>query len=179
MRFSGIVAKKDSENEEGNGEKGMNQTVMVIGAMVLLSILTGSINLAIINKTTETYQAQSFIAATALAEGLLQQISSKAFDQNTVTAGIDSAGQLTAAASLGKEGAETISTYNDIDDFNTYARRDTIANGIFTSSVSVEYINYATLLHSNVPTYFKKVTVTVSDPQDMLVPISISDIISY
>ena len=157
----------------------MVQTLFVTGSFMLLCILTATVNKAIVNKTGDTYQAEAFIAATTLAEGLSQEISQKAFDEKTVTAAADSAGSFTAVGSLGKEAGEVYATFDDIDDYRGYTRVDSLANGAFTSSVAVQYLNPATLDTSAVRTYYKKVTITVTDQREMLVPVTLTSIISY
>src|SRR6266404_5845818 len=143
----------------------MFQTIMVIGSFMILSLLTASVNNAIINKTVDTYQSEAFIAATALGEGLIKEISLRDFDEKTVGVAIDSVQQLTYAISLGKDGGETTSaTFDDIDDYKGYSRYDSLANGIFKSTVDVTYLNPVTLDSSAVPTFYKRITVTVYDP---------------
>src|SRR5713101_8013520 len=121
----------------------MYQTVMVIGSFMLFSLLTVTINGAIIDKIDATYQSESIIAATTLGQGLIQEISLKAFDQAVVAGTVDSVSELTPVNKLGKDRGETYATFNDIDDYNTFTRNDTITNGIFTSSVRVQYVTPA------------------------------------
>ena len=121
----------------------MYQTVLVIGSFMLFSILTLTINSAIIDKIDATYQSESIIAATTLGQALLQEINLQAFDQTTTAGTVDTVSLLTAVNKLGKDGFETYATFNDIDDYNNFSRKDTITNGIFTSSVRVQYVSAA------------------------------------
>ena len=158
----------------------MYQTVLVIGSFMLFSILTLTINSAIIDKIDATYQSESIIAATTLGQALLQEINLQAFDQTTTAGTVDTVSLLTAVNKLGKDGFETYATFNDIDDYNNFSRKDTITNGIFTSSVRVQYVSAAAPGDtSSVRTWYKKVSVSVTDSKKMTLPITLTNIISY
>ena len=62
----------------------MYQSVMVIGSFMLFSLLTVTINGAIVDKIDATYQSEAIIAATTLGQAMMQEISLKAFDDAVV-----------------------------------------------------------------------------------------------
>lgn len=156
----------------------MYQIMLTIGSFVLLSFLTISVNNTITNRMDETYQAESVIASTTMSQALLQEISLKAFDEQTVSGTVDSVSGMTAVSSLGRDG-EIFPNYDDIDDYKNYTRLDTVSNGIFQSTVNVWYCNSSTLDSSSVKTYYKKIAVSVIDSKKMVVPVTLSTIISY
>ena len=151
---------------------------MVIGSFMLLSLLTLSVNRAIINNMEETYQSESIIAATTLAQSLMQEVSLKAFDEKTISGPVDSTGGLTSVVALGRDG-EIYPFFDDIDDYKNYTRSDTIANGWFRSAVDIQYVDPTTLNSSGVATFYKKISVTVIDPLKMNRPITLTNVISY
>ena len=158
----------------------MAQTILVIGSFMLLSILTASVNNAIINKTVDSYQTEAVISATTRAQALMQEVMAKEFDQNTVSGAVDTTIKLTAVSKMGKETGEVYPSFNDLDDFKYYTKTD---SG-FKSTVDVQYLNPATLTASKmdtstVQTYYKRITVTVFDPKEMLFPVQLVNIISY
>mgnify|MGYP001447624904 CR=1 FL=1 len=161
----------------------MNQISLVIGAFMLLSLLTISVNKSIIQKADDTYQSESVITASTLAQAMLEEVTLRAFDQNTDTASVSTAAGLTAAASLGKEYGEIYPTkYNDIDDFNGFRCYDTCKVGIFKDSVVVTYANpNFPDSTSNSQTFYKKITVRVInvDTTKMKVPVLLTTVVTY
>ena len=116
--------------------------LLVIAGLVLFSLLAININKTIANSSEQTDKAAYLAMATSIGQNLINRISSKAFDQGTISNPPYSAGILTPAASLGPEAGETPGTYNDVDDFNGYLETDTTAyTGIFHSSVLVNYVS--------------------------------------
>ena len=87
---------------------------------------------------------------------------------------------LTPVAKLGKDASEVYPNFDDIDDFKGYSRRDTISNGILFSKVNVVYINPNSPDDSSkLPTYYKKISVSVIDSSTMVAPITLTNIITY
>jgi hypothetical protein len=158
----------------------MGQVILVLGAFTLLIFLTMTVNQAIGNRIGSTYQAEAIIAATTLAQSMVNEASQKAFDDSARSQIVNQVSQLTPVASLGKEAGETYATFNDIDDFNNYTRTDTIPNGIFTTSVRVVYVSPPALnVASGVRTFYKKIRVTVTATELKNIPITLTRIVAY
>ncbi len=158
----------------------MGQILLVLGAFTLLIFLTMTVNQAINSRMDDTYQAEAVIAATTLAQSMLNEITQKAFDDSTRMKAVDSVQQLTPVYALGREPGETYSSFNDVDDFNGYVRTDTIINGIFTSTASVVYVSPSSLdATSAVRTFYKKIFVGVSSRELKSIPIVLTRIVSY
>lgn len=109
--------------------------------------------------------------ANHLASNLFEEIRSKRWDENTGA----------ASATLGPEGGETRTTYDDVDDFhglNETPPKD--SQGVdmsgstgFGQQVSVCYVASTALdtcLGSGTSNY-KRITVTVTDPQGRVTPL--------
>ena len=158
----------------------MGQVILVLGAFTLLIFMTMTVNQAIGNRIGSTYQAEAIIAATTLGQSMINEISQKAFDDSVLTRTVDQVSQLTEVASLGKDGGETYATFDDVDDFKNYTRTDSIPNGYFTTSVDVVYVSPSALSGtSNVPTFYKKITVTVTANELKYIPITLTRIVAY
>ena len=158
----------------------MGQIILVLGAFTLLIFMTMSVNTAISNRVDDSYQAQAILAATTLAQSMLNQVTQKAFDDSVVVHPVDSVTHLTPVASLGRDLGEIYPNFDDIDDFNNYSKKDTIINGIFTTNVAVAYVTPANLgASSGVRTFYKRITVTMTSRELKNIPISLTRICSY
>ena len=158
----------------------MGQVILVLGAFTLLIFMTMTVNQAISNRMDDNYQAVAVISATSLAQSMINQVCQKAFDDSALIYPADDETQLTPVGTLGPDVGEVYATYDDIDDFDDYVRKDTSANGMFTTSVSVVYLNPTNLNSTSaVRTFYKKVTATVTAQELKNIPISLSRIVSY
>jgi hypothetical protein len=158
-----------------------SQTLLTIAALVLLSVITLSINRAIISSYSTMLETQTMIAAVAEAENLLQTIESKPFDQvlssqptvpqtapgkrKALPPGIaKKPADFTPPGLLGRETGERYPFFNDVDDYNGLSI--SAWNPTFHDSlrirVTVEYIdpNNPTVA-SSVPTTAKKIRLGV------------------
>ena len=123
--------------------------ILVLGAIMLFSFIIINVHRSILNSTELTLEAECIIAANAVANEMINEICSKAFDEATVLADLDEAyipSSFVATASFGqnKDSGESNpdSAFDDIDDFDGYSKPDTLARvGIFTANVSVAYVD--------------------------------------
>ena len=158
----------------------MGQILLVLGAFTLLIFLTMTVNQAISSRMDDTYQAEAVIAATTLAQSMLNQVTQKPFDDSTRIKPVDSVQHLPPVYSLGKEPGESYSSFNDVDDFNGYVSTDTIINGIFTSTVDVVYVSPFSLEATSAErTFYKKISVRVGSRELKSIPIVLTRIVSY
>ena len=158
----------------------MGQIILVLGAFALLIFMTMNVNVAISNRVDDTYQSQAILAATTLAQSMMNQMFQKAFDESVTVKPVDSLSHMTSAAKLGKDAGEVYPNFDDIDDFNAYTRKDTIINGIFTTNVSVVYVSSANLGATSASrTFYKKATVTITSRELKNIPISLTRVCSY
>ena len=163
--------------------------ILAMGALVIFGTFLSSSNRLMTANTQIAEQNEYYISAISLAQGVIDEAKSKAFDQNTDTSIVTLTGSLTAPGSLGKDGAaesvpnpdtlysgapfsasspgyRSTAKFNDIDDYNDYKRRvNTPRAEGFTVSVKVNYANETTPdLSLAVRSFCKRMVVTVSSP---------------
>ncbi len=153
---------------------GLGQTLLTIMALMLMGRTILNMNTATLNSGFTKDLSEYRIAATSLGTSAIEMSSALAFDESTAvpldtshlakTAATTS--ELCAPASFGPDGAETFSTFNDIDDYNNYVHYDTLQGIPYSTKVTVTYIdpNSATLAATTIKTFSKKITVYVTSP---------------
>jgi hypothetical protein len=152
-----------------------------MAAFVLLSRLLVSVNGNIIAKNELIRQSEAAICATTLAQAMLQEVSLKAFDEVTITKNAPLPDSLTLRTSLGKEPGENFPYFDDLDDYKNYKRYTKVQRlDSLQTLVNVLYCS-ATGDSSGKATFYKKITVTVTDitNRSMKIPVQLSNIISY
>lgn len=139
---------------------------LVTGAVVLLAALVLNVNRSLLKSTDQTIEAEAIIAATSVAQQVIDLVSSKAFDEATIDTVIENVSDLTSPTYLGPDGTETASTFDDIDDYNGFLGViSTPRMGNDTARVTVRYVNPASPgTTSNVRTRMKKIEVRVISP---------------
>jgi hypothetical protein len=168
------------------------QMLLVLGALVLLSMVSISINSMIINKTSTMLEAEADLNAVSLAQSMLDEIMKKSYDAATAGgAKVFDSTAFTIATGLGPNASEsglvslpdslarTGSTppsidsmfrsdkyYNDVDDYNGYKRiAYSTTMGNFNIIDTVLYVTEADPnVKSSTQTFYKKVVVTVRHP---------------
>jgi len=139
---------------------------MSMGAMVLLSTITLRVNTSNLMNETIRDEAQYGVLATSIATSIIEEATSKSYDESTDSNSVSSLGELTLAGSLGPESGETYDLFDDFDDFNGFTKRDsTMPSAIFDISCEVMYIHKTNLkVKSNSEQWHKKINVIVSSP---------------
>jgi hypothetical protein len=166
------------------------QSILTIGAMLLLSVLVLRVNRTLLYSGGTVSTSKLGIIAISLAQSRLEEIKSKAFDENSVSASVSATTTFTLPAKLGPETGEVYPNFDDIDDYNGFTRTDTvqidpnvakIGSNVeyFYESCSVVYVNSATPdVASNAQTWNKKIMVNVAHKQ-MTDTIKVSTVFSY
>jgi hypothetical protein len=159
------------------------QQLLVLGAIVLLSIFILRVYTTENSNTKNTVTNAAIIKATGVAQTLLEQIQTEAFDSATVSKSVSTTSALTPVSGLGPDPGETSFTkFNDVDDYNNYSEIDTIGStDIFNVKVRV---SYATKMNpdvsSSVPTFSKRVDISVYNKYlNLIDTLKLSKIISY
>jgi hypothetical protein len=146
------------------------QTMLSMGAMMLLSFLVLRFNSIHLTSAQASYNSKFGIVATSLANSLIEEAKDKAFDAVALdtTKTINSATDF--STTLGKEGGEVYPDFNDFDDYNNLYYLDTLslinpqtgaATG-FEIRAKVVYVSDANPdVTSGIKTYHKKMTVSV------------------
>ena len=136
----------------------------LIGAIVLLAALVLNVNQAILHSSDNSYESEAILTATNVAQGLLDEITSKEFDEKCVNTYVEEASGFTAPDSLGFESGESYPNFDDIDDFDNYTRTDATSRmGNFDSVVDVCYVDPAAPdTEVNYKSHTKRITVSVT-----------------
>jgi hypothetical protein len=169
---------------------GTGQSILTVFAMLLLSTLMLRVNSTLLNSGNVVTNSKLGLTAIALAQSRLEEIKSKAFDQNTVSAKVSATTGLTSASQLGPETGEVYPNFNDVDDFNGFTYTDTVqinpdlaksaTNCYYFKEVdSVVYVSSTSPdVTSSSQTWNKKITVKITIPQ-MTDTIKVSTVFSY
>jgi len=142
------------------------QMLLSIGGMLFLSLLVINVNKATSFRILSIYSNEAVIEATAIAEAMIEDIQTKAFDEQTVSTVVTDGNLLTSSYSLGAESGEIfITQFDDVDDYDKYAITDTVnVMGDFSVNVTVNYIVEDDLDQTSAnPTFLKRVTVTINN----------------
>lgn len=105
-----------------------------------------------------------------MAQSQLDETLSRQYDENTPTGGVPACGSSVPCAGIGLDAGEvlsSISTLDDVDDFNGYS--DIPQTG-YARSISVEY---AGADFNVTASHAKRITVTVTAPQGQSVSLSV------
>jgi len=154
------------------------QTILSIGAMMLLSILILNISSTQLTTQDSMQNAKFGILATSLGSSILELATQKAFDEASTADVVTSTNQLTTIKNFGAgnelgEYKDSMNTWDDYDDFNGYTNVDsTMPSAFFVIKCKVEYVDPAVngFVTSN-RTWHKMMTVTITSPsmQDSVV----------
>jgi hypothetical protein len=178
------------------------QTLLVIAAFAMLSLITLAVNGTLISTSSTGIQMETSLNALSIAQTMLDEILAKDFDQHTAGGHrVFDYASMTDPALLGPEGSEknwSIDStktggyysqwrYNDVDDYNGYVRAAiTPRLGWFRVSVKVFYVDeFTPTVQSNTRTWQKKIVVTVThtsmprDVQGNPIPYDLEDISVY
>jgi hypothetical protein len=145
----------------------MGQTMLTIGALVLLGLTVFSVNSNTLQHGVILNQTEIGVYAVSLATSYIQLASGMNFDEKTILGAIkggDPATSTNLSTTLERETGETANnekTFDDFDDFNNFAKTDLI-EGVdnFTTSAKVYYIDPASPDAAiGGPTFFKRIDV--------------------
>jgi len=142
------------------------QQFLVLGGLILLSILALNFFRASELQYDLKYENEAIITATSLAQSVIEEIGTKAFDEVTVDYKTDDVDSLTLENYFGPDSAETNrDLFDDIDDYDGYSFKDS-SLGLGKFDVSV-IINYADRVKPDVlsinRTFCKRATVIVDN----------------
>jgi len=157
------------------------QTIISVGALALLSMIILRINTTFLNTNSILYESKFNITAMSLATSIVEEATSKAFDENTDSTSASALSVL--SSSLGKDAGEQYPYFDDFDDFDGFTidtRGDsTFESAEFTITAHVYYVDPANPeTKSYVPTWHKKIEVDVISPS-MVDTIRFSQVYSY
>ncbi|OQY75737.1 MAG: hypothetical protein B6D44_00800 [Ignavibacteriales bacterium UTCHB2] len=164
----------------------LSQTLLSIGALLLLTLTVLRVNNSILNTDSVMQDSKFSILATSIATSLIEKASKKAFDANTFENSVSTLSALTPSNGLGPGSGENApDSCNDFDDFDGYTDQITnLPSAIFNVACEVNYVDPnnpdGKLLTQS---WHKKMTVTVTSPnignEERTDTIRLSTIYSY
>lgn len=140
------------------------QQIIAIGAIFLLSLLALTVYRSTGNRTTSNYENEAILTGTSIGQSMLEEITSKSFDENTISSPAKNTSDLSSV--LGPEtGENNVNQYDDIDDYLNYTTSDSLERmGKFNIKVSVYYVEKMNPeVKSIVRTFSKRIDVMVTN----------------
>ena len=141
------------------------QSMLTIGALILLSLSSFRFNTSVLENSTAQIENKVCLTAFSLADDMLETIKQRSFDEATIKFPTGLA-NLTDPDSLGAESGETYQNFNDIDDYNNYTKTISAPHAenyhLWCKVCYVDGNNPDNEI--NTQSYYKKVTVFVSSP---------------
>jgi hypothetical protein len=163
----------------------MNQAIYITCALMMIGLLSRSVNATRLAKDEAMYNSQGIVTATTVAQSLMQEILTKRFDENAA-ANIKDSTQFTPVNNLGCEAGESPTnptTLDDIDDYKSYTPSVATDLGQFKVQCSIYYVSStAPDSKSTIPTFMKRIDVKVKNgyvPNTADSSLTLSRIVSY
>jgi hypothetical protein len=143
-----------------------SSSFLSLGALLLLSLVSLRFNSAVLENSTIETENKVYLTAFSLANDLIEEIKSKAFDAATVNFPTTDPSDLTPANSLGHASNEVYPNFNDIDDFDRYERTVDAphAENYHVTCVVFYVSEYNPDYMVMTQTFYKRVEVTVTSP---------------
>lgn len=145
-----------------------NNQYLSIGAIAILAMISLRFNSTLLENRTSELENKIYLTAFSLADDLLEEIKQKAFDEQTVEWRSIRASNLTDPGSFGvvDPGEYSVNDFDDIDDYDGYYKSISLPH--VENYTVMSRVNYVTAENqdeiSSVPTFYKKVTITVASP---------------
>lgn len=142
------------------------QSLLTIGAMILLALVSLRFNSTMLSSQSADLDSKVYLTAISLADNIIEEAKTKAFDVNTIDFPTTNPATLTSPSGLGPKYGETYPNFNDFDDYN--GLKLTITAPYFETyhiNCTVTYVNGNNPDQvSSTQTFYKKLTVTVTSP---------------
>lgn len=162
--------------------------IITVGSLVVLGLFTLSSNTMILSNVQTTLQNEHYITAIALAQSVIDEVKTKAFDEKAISKAITRPESCTTMNSMGQDGASetvnsdyvylqdskyqstyaasslSLSRFDDVDDYNNYTR--VVITPLSGTDTIRTLVSYASLTYpdsvSATLTFCKRISVTVS-----------------
>jgi hypothetical protein len=140
------------------------QSMLALGALVILTLTSLRFNGTLLETTTAELENKVYLTAFSLADDLIEEIKNKAFDEATKKFVTSDLSALTPPSGFGTGNFEVVR--DDIDDYHNYTYLISAPHAEdYTVSCIVQYVsNTDQNVVITVPSYYKRVTVTVDSP---------------
>ena len=119
------------------------QMLLILGALLLFSLMLPSLNQTMLYNDRTLLATNAELTAISLAEKILAEAGTKAFDIACITSNPLIPSQMTSAALLGPAWGETYPNFNDLDDYNNLALVDSVTfpSVLFNITSVVDYVD--------------------------------------
>ncbi len=156
------------------------QTFLALGSIIILSIYVLHTNEFIVEANQSMVETTAMVPAVGVAQAMLEEIKSKAFDEKIYNGPADNPSDLTSNPYLGPDAGESVGNYDDIDDYDGYNQNMTLNGLNFNVQVSVGYVNKNDLDHfTGSQPFFLKRTVVQVDNAYLSSPVTMHYIFTY
>ncbi len=157
------------------------QQILTIASILLITVLIVNVQRSTGDKIITTYTNESFISGTSIAQSIIDEMSVKSFDEQTIERPALEVENLTSTGFLGPDpGEDSRESFDDVDDYNQY--EEVISNdrmGDFKIKVLVSYVNIDELEKlSGGKTFIKNISVSVTN-YNLPTPLVLSRVIGY
>jgi len=143
------------------------QTLLVIGAVILFGLATLGIYHGIQSHQKTLVECEVLPRAILHAERFIEEARTRAFDEETLSKTVTSAGDLTPPDSLGPNDGEIYPSFDDVDDFHGLTKTWQEEGIDFQAHVVVNYAD-GTLPNPiqdvSYATFLKRFSVTITSP---------------
>lgn len=141
-----------------------SQQLLAIGSIFLVTMLALNFFTSNINQLESSISNEAFISATGIAQGMIDNILTRAFDEKTVSGSVSATSALTSSGNLGPDASENnVYKFDDIDDFKNYSTIDSSTRlSNYNISVDVNYVvNLNPENNSLSATFAKRIDVSI------------------
>ncbi len=145
---------------------GHRELLLTVGAMVVFSLTTLSVNRLSSRNSEAIYDQQSEFLAVSYAQRFIEEAKLRAFDEAAIDGPVTDTKDFSSGLSLGHGAGETYPRFDDVDDFNGLTRTDTVGGEFaMTATVSVSYVDESALTTPVTDKkFYKRMTVVVTTP---------------
>lgn len=163
------------------------QTMLAMGAMMLLSFLVLRFNSIHLTSAQSSYNSKFGIVATSLANSLIEEAKDKAFDEAALDTNLIITSPANFSTTLGKDGSEVYPDFDDFDDYNNLFHIDSLSiknpqTGAATNFEIRSIVDYVSDTNPDIKsgskTYHKKITVSVYSSA-MIDTVKLSTVFSF
>lgn len=151
------------------------QSLLAIGSIFLLSLVSLSFNGALLQNNTVEIENKVYLTAFSLADDMIEEIKEKAYDENTIDFPTANRATLTPTNSFGctkvsgvfeSNDGEEYPYFDDVDDYDGYWQdADAPHAESYHISAKVYYVTEDNPdVVSSTQTFHKRVDITVSSP---------------
>ncbi len=155
------------------------ETILTIGALILLSLFTLTLNSHNVQEQTILYNSGQVIEALGIAQKYIEEAELLNFDEDHSAM---STGAFTLPENLGPEYGEHYQTFDDIDDFHDFSITESVGSIPYDINIDINYVAESSPYQEvTYRTYIKQIKVTITSTKfsDNTPPIVLKKLFAY